>query len=69
MVLSREDLQDWNMDTLKNYLTERVVTSSVGESRNTDLIRNILVADLLQLPTLPSQEETIREYLVAGFLN
>ena len=61
MVLTQEELKDWNMDTLKNYLTERGVTLSGGGSRKADLIRKVLAADLLQLPTLPSQEEKSKE--------
>ena len=43
------------MDILKNYLTER------GGSIKADLIRKVLAADLLQLHTLPSQEEKNKE--------
>ena len=61
MVLTQEELKDWNMDTLKNYLTERGVTLSDGGSRKTGLIRKVLASDLIQLPTSPSQEEKIRK--------
>ena len=66
MVLTQEELKDWNMNTLKNYLTERGVTLSGGGSRKADLIRKVLAADLLQLPTLPSQEEIARRRLLKG---
>ena len=56
MVLTQEELKDWNMDTLKNYLT-----SSGGGSRGADLIRKVLAADLLELRTLPSQKEKSKE--------
>ena len=69
MVLTQEELKDWNMDTLKNYLTERGVTLSGGGSRKADLIRKVLAADLLQLPTLPSQEEKSKEIARRRLLN
>ena len=28
--LTQEELQDWNMDTLQNYFTERIVTWNGG---------------------------------------
>ena len=34
MLLTQEELQDWNMDTFKNYLTERLVTLSGGVYTN-----------------------------------
>ena len=40
MALTQERLQDWNMDTLKNYLTEGGARLSDGGSRNAHLIRN-----------------------------
>ena len=61
MVLTEEVLQDWNVDVLKSYLTKRGVTVSGGGSRKADLIRKVLAADLLQLPTLPSQDEKSKE--------
>ena len=32
--LTQEELQDWNMDTQNNYLTERLVTLSDGVYTN-----------------------------------
>ena len=43
--------------TPKKDLTERGVTLSGGGSRKADLIQKVLADNLLQLPTLPSQEE------------
>ena len=60
MALTQEELHNWNMHTLTNYLTEREVTLSDGGSIRADLIQYVLAADLLQLPTLSSQEENIR---------
>ena len=54
MVLTQEELKDCNIDTLKNYLTEREVTLRGGGSIEADLIRKTLFSDFLQLPTLPS---------------
>ena len=61
MVLTQDDLKDWNMNTLTNYLTERGVTLSGGGSRKADLIRKGLASDLLPLRTLPSQEGKSKE--------
>ena len=49
------------MDKLKNYLTARWVTVSGGGGRKADLIRKVLVADLIQLPTLSSMESKEKE--------
>lgn len=61
MVLTQEELQNWTVELLRKYLTERGVTLSVGGSRKADLIRKVLAADLLELPTLPSLEEKNKE--------
>ena len=61
MVLTEEELVSWTVDMLKDYLTKRGVTVSGGGSRKADLIRKVLAADLLQLPTLPSVETKIKE--------
>ena len=49
------------MEKLKNYLTTRGVTVSGGGGRKADLIRKVLAADLVQLPTLPSMEAKDKE--------
>ena len=61
MVLIEEELAAWTVDMLKDYLTTRGVTVSGGGGRKADLIRKVLAADLLQLPTLPSMETKIKE--------
>ena len=61
MVLTQEELDHWNMDMLKNYLNERGISLSGGGSKKADLIRKVLAADLLQLPTVPSQEGKRKE--------
>ena len=52
MVLTSEELQKWNIDSLKKCLMDRGVPLS-GGSRKADLIRKCILADELQLPILP----------------
>ena len=53
MVLTSEELQKWNIDSLKKYLMDGGVPLS-GGSRKADLIRKCILTDELQLPILPS---------------
>ena len=61
MPFTEEELLAWTVEKLMNYFTTRGVTVSSGGGRKADLIRNVLAADLLQLPTLPSMETKDKE--------
>lgn len=61
MVFTQEELNKWNIEALRKYLSVRGVPLSGGGGRKADLIQKILAAQLLQLPVLPSLEEKSKE--------
>jgi hypothetical protein len=60
MPLNEKDVQDWTVDSLRNYLTIRGVKVA-GEHGKANLIRKVLAASLLNLPEAPSADEKCEE--------
>ena len=61
MFLTTEDLNKWNVEDLKKYLTARGVPLSSGSCRKAQLIEKVLYAEKLELPILPTNENRQKE--------
>ena len=61
MVLTEKDLQSWRIGDLRKYLSDRGVPVNTRSNRKEQLIEKIILAQKLELPTLPSQADRISE--------
>ena len=61
MVLTEKDLQSWTIGDLRKYVSDRGVPVNMRSNRKQQLIERIILAQKLELPTLPSHADRISE--------
>ena len=61
MVYTEEELNEWKVEDLRKFLSDRGVPLSAGSCRKAQLIQKVVYAEILELPVLPSKMERVTE--------
>ena len=61
MVYTEEELNEWKVEDLRKFLSDRGVPLSAGSCRKAQLIQKVIYAVVLELPVFPSNRERITE--------
>ena len=61
MYFTQEELAQWKVEDLKNFLQERGVPINSNSSRKAQLIEKEIFAQKLELPVLPNQDARQQE--------
>ena len=61
MAYTEEELNEWMVEDLRKFLSDKGMPLSAGSCRKAQLIQKVIYAVVLELPVFPSNREHITE--------